>query len=148
MNHFRSTSQTIANEPSYWVTLHQGQQPSELLLITFGGTDTKLTGQGFGTDFALKNGYDTIYVAQKPGSQYQHLSAQAFCEAVDPLIHNYRRVVTYGASLGGYAALYYGSSINTKVIAASPKNSAHPFLRGKRTRFEDLEFVHENLLPN
>ncbi|PYE84492.1 hypothetical protein [Pseudoroseicyclus aestuarii] len=112
---------TLARHGDYEITLHEsGAQPSDKLVVTFGGQPSDLAQSGFGTSFALSLGYDTIHVAQRFGTQYQGLPLEAFHAAVHPVSRGYADVITYGSSLGGYAALYYGGCIEARCLAAAP----------------------------
>ncbi|RDW12787.1 hypothetical protein [Paracoccus thiocyanatus] len=93
--------------------------------MTFGGQPSGLAASGFGTGWCLGKGWDTIYVAQRAGTQYQDLPLDAFVAAVAPVVSG-RDVVCYGSSLGAYAALYYGGSIDARIIAAAPMLPAWP----------------------
>ncbi len=136
-------TETLASHDDYLITLHRaGETPSKKLVITFGLLPSGKTPAGFGTSFLLKKGYDTIYVAQERGTQYQGLSQAAFFEAVaDQCID--RDVVTYGSSLGGYAALYYGGCLDARIIAAAPMLPAWPPL--EHPNFPDFRIAHEEL---
>jgi hypothetical protein len=71
----------LVDHPDYKITLHQkGENPTDKLLITFGGQPSGIAERGFGTDFCLSRGWDTIYVAQRQGSQYQGLPIKTFYE--------------------------------------------------------------------
>ena len=134
---------TLAHHADYRITLHQaGPAPATRLVITFGGQPSDLRDAGFGTDFCLKKGWDNIYVAQRHGTQYQGLPLDAFAAAVAPLCKG-RDVLTYGPSLGGYAALYYGGVIDARIIAAAPMLPAWPPLGHKAYR--DLVLTHQPL---
>lgn len=123
---------TIVSEDDYLITLHQPQErKSDKLIINFGGVDSKLTPAGFGTDWCMKYGFDSLYVAQQAGTQYQRLSLEAFADAVAPVI-NGREVVCYGSSLGAYSSLYYGGILNARIVAASPMLPAWPALKRKK----------------
>jgi len=138
--------ETIASQPGYLITLHRSKASSKVLLISFDGITGTLREKGFGSQFALKNGYDHLFVAQAEGTQYQRLSIESFRAAVMPIASNYDRVVTYGNSLGGYCALYYGGVIGAQIIAGAPKNSAHPLIR--RASLGDLAFTHREIADN
>lgn len=120
----------IADQKDYMITYHRLfpeclQRP---LVITFGKASSGKSPTGFGTEFLLKYGFDTIYVAQDRYSSYQGLSRSMFKELISPYILG-RQVFTYGSSLGGYAALYFGSCIGAHVIAMSPRASLSPSVR-------------------
>jgi len=67
----------LGKHDNYEITLHtcSAKQGSKLI-ITFGGQPSDLASSGFGTDFVLSMGFDTIHVAQKFGTQYQGLSIE------------------------------------------------------------------------
>ena len=129
----------LAESSGYLITYHPAKEPSNKLLITFGGLPSSKTRTGFGSDFAMKKGYHHIFVGQAPGSQYQDLSLDHFRDAVLPVCKG-KDVYTYGSSLGGYCAVYYAGIIDAQAIAAAPKNSAHPTL--KHNLKKPVEFKH------
>lgn len=106
------------------------------------GSPRAFPNSGFGTDFAAKNGWDNIYVAQRYGTQYQGLSVEAFFDAVAPVAQG-RDVVCYGPSLGAYAAFYYGGSIDARIIGGAPMFPAWP--RFANRAYADLEITHKDL---
>lgn len=110
------------------MTLHRQPVPSEKLAVTFGYRGTKIARTGFGVDFLTRNGFDVVYVAQGAKTYFQGLSADAYMRAVAPVAGN-REIVTYGASLGGYCAIYFGSHVDARIVALSPINHMHP-IRG------------------
>lgn len=138
----RPGRQTVVESENYLITYHQNENPSSKLVISFGGLPSGKTATGFGSSFILKQGWDHVFVAQAPMSQYQGLSLEDFERALSPIISG-RKVFAYGSSLGAYAALYYGGIVNARIIAAAPKNSAHPLVLQKR--FAHLDFNHREL---
>ena len=112
---------------------------STITFITFNGTKTTKKDVPFGFNLAMSNGWNLISVAQDNDTQYQGLSLEDFYEAVSPVIVN-KDVYAYGASLGGYCALYFGGCINATIIAGAPKNSAHSSIN--LDRFQNLNFSH------
>lgn len=111
----------VITDDEFEITLHRAAEtPSEKLVITFGGQPSGISQKGTGTDFALSLEYDTIFVAQKHGTQYQGLSLAQFEDIVGPVARNWDDVICYGCSLGGYAALYFGGILNARIIAAAP----------------------------
>lgn len=139
----QSGAYTLADAPGYLITYHKNSIPNKKVVISFGGLPSGKTPTGFGSNFIQKLGYDHIYVAQAPGSQYQDLPLSDFVEAVEPHLKD-KEVFTYGSSLGAYAAIYYGGAINASIIASAPKNSAHPTMLKKR--FSHIEFKHKELV--
>jgi hypothetical protein len=80
----------------------------------------------FGHEFLRKQMLDVVAVRKKSEHFYQALSRETFAAAAGPVAARYRRVVSYGSSLGAYAALYFGRDEPWTVIASSPRNSTHP----------------------
>lgn len=136
------TSQTLADSDGYRITLHRAARPARRVLVTFGGQPSGLSDSGFGTDFALEQGYDTVFVAQAHGTQYQALPLETFAGAVAPVLEG-RDVCAYGSSLGAWAALYYGGSIDARILAAAPMLPAHPAMNNRAYR--DLPLTHREL---
>ncbi|WJS83801.1 hypothetical protein [Paracoccus sp. TOH] len=133
----------LADHADYRITLHVASaQPSQRIVITFGGQPSGLADDGFGTPFCLEHGWDTIYVAQRHGTQFQGLSIQDFQTVVRPVCAG-RDVVTYGSSLGAYAALYYGGAVDARMIAAAPMLPAWRPL--KLRAYEDLPVTHGDI---
>lgn len=133
----------IADHADYRITLHAASvRPTERLIVTFGGQPTDLADRGFGTDYARSLGHDSLYVAQRHGTQYQGLSVEDFRRHVADLVEG-RDVVAYGASLGAYAALYFGGSIDARIIAAAPMLPAWPPLRNPS--YAAVELRHRDL---
>lgn len=114
---------------------------SDVTFITFNGTQSRKKSPLFALKYCYKKGYNLISVNQDGDSQYQDLSLKIFRNAVSG--HLTSNNFTYGASLGGYCALYYGGVINANVISISPKNSAHPGF--VKARFKGFKFKHQNL---
>jgi peptidoglycan/xylan/chitin deacetylase (PgdA/CDA1 family) len=135
----------LAEDEDFLVTFHKNQQENDTILISFGGLPSKKTETGFGSEFALSNGLDHIFVAQREKTQYQGLSLEDFKKAVTPVIGG-KKVFTYGSSLGAYCSVYYGGCINARIISAAPKNSAHPSMLKKG--FENIKFTHRNYAAN
>ncbi|MFC3169561.1 hypothetical protein [Paracoccus fontiphilus] len=134
---------TLADHDDYRITLHQhGEALTDRIVITFGGQPSDLAAEGFGTSFIKGLGYDTIYVAQRHGTQFQGLTVDTFFDAVASTCAD-RDVVCYGSSLGAYAALYYGGSIDARIIAGAPMLPAWRPLGHKK--YADLAITHVNL---
>lgn len=98
----------------------------------------------FGHEFLRKQALDVVAVRKKSENFYQPLSREAFDAAVAPVAARYARVVSYGSSLGAYAALYFGRDEPWTVIASSPRNSAHPAY-GAKVWQKRVAFQHERL---
>lgn len=132
--------QTILDESGeYRITLHEAEQKNDALIITFAGQPGEMANSGFGTNFSLSRGYDTVYVAQRFETHFQGLDLDQFRNAIVPLMDG-RRIVCYGSSLGAYAALYYGSSIDCHILAGAPMLPSWPGF--DRPKYRDLARNH------
>ncbi|TGN68004.1 hypothetical protein E4L95_02825 [Paracoccus liaowanqingii] len=122
----------LAEGKNYNITSYQQKNgPSKVLFITFGSISSGLKSVPFGFKFLIDAGFDLVYVAQEKHTLYQELSIDAFFQAVQPLIEQ-RQIFTYGSSLGGYAALYFGGCIDAKTLVAGPVNYVDPAIRVPR----------------
>lgn len=126
---------------------------SDVVFITFGTVSSRHDHIPFAHPFLINQGFKHIHVAQYKGTQYQNLSLEMFYNDLSEIIDKYSYRFTYGASLGGYAALYYAISINAKAIAASPRLPLHPLnkrwenvLWTKGSHYDEYDFRHLNLL--
>ncbi|KRE18026.1 hypothetical protein ASE63_02235 [Bosea sp. Root381] len=81
---------------------------------------------GFGEKFFLKAGYDLVIVQKRSESWYQDLKVAEFRDSVSGIAAQYRDVACYGISMGAFAALYFGGSIDASILALSPLCSIHP----------------------
>lgn len=133
----------LADHPDYRITLHfHSDVRTEKVMVTFGGQPSGLDSEPFALKYIAKHGMDAISVAQRNGTQFQGLSVEDFRAAVSAEVSD-RDVICYGSSLGAYAALYYGGSINARIIAASPFFPAWPPLKIKA--YSDVNVCHREL---
>jgi len=116
------------------------------LVVTFDPLLYLWTKPPFGHEFIDKQHFDTIAVRKKAENFYQPLSRAAFEAAVVPVARQYERVVSYGSSLGAYAALYFSRDQPWTVIASSPRVSAHPVF-GAQLWQQRSSFQHERFAP-
>lgn len=113
----------------------------DTLCITYDSINIVWSRNPFGFDFLKKQNLDIIAVRRRKSTSYQQdLSYDDFYDTVKNLTEKYKRTVSYGFSLGGYSALYYGSKISDQVLAISPRNSIHPVYGMKHT--DSNEFNH------
>lgn len=140
----RANKEILLEKRNSLITFHcPGKVSNDSIIITFGSIWSDLQERGFGTSYFLKNGYRTVYVAQKQGRQYQDLSLDEFYCALAGRFSG-DRFVTYGSSLGGYASVYFGGAIDAKILAFSPFNSAHPFI----SKTESELWRHKEIFHN
>lgn len=112
---------------------------SNTVVICFDEIAGGLKKKGFGINFFMSNNIEAFFVSHSSRSFYQNLSEVELQNILMPHLEN-KKVFTYGASLGGYAAIYYGSSLNAKPIAFSPRCSIDPVY--KDAQAFGVEFKH------
>lgn len=116
--------------------------------------DRTLERPGFGEGFFQEAGIDSIHFINRNNDWYQY---DKLVEALDIVVAEtarYTRVVTYGSSMGGYAALRFGGYLRADCgIAMSPQFSINPKVVPFENRWTRdaarLEFsVEERLSPH
>ncbi len=133
-------SNIVSEDKDFKITYYD--QKSDITFITFNGAHSNKNVEPFGFQYIISKRWNLISVAQDNNTQYQSLSLSKFFNSVSPLIKD-KKVFSYGSSLGGYCALYYGGVINAIIIAASPRNSAHPLIADNAWKEQD--FKHESI---
>ena len=81
---------------------------------------------GFGQKFLVQAGFDAMFVLPKQLDWYQTPELATFFlqRAADGFFKKYKRIVTYGSSMGGFAALAYSKYVGaTHVIALQPRTT-------------------------
>lgn len=121
---------------------------SDITFFVFNGVRSTKNSIPFGLGYLLKKGYNVVACYQDNHTQYQDLSKDLLYDTVKGILSE-NKIYTYGASLGGYCAIYYAGVLGATAIASAPRNSAHPFiLKGNKSRFPGLKFKHDkSLLP-
>ncbi|ODN72487.1 alpha/beta hydrolase [Methylobrevis pamukkalensis] len=111
----------------------------DTLFVTFTGFEGNRNDRpGFGEIFLGREGVSCLAVKCVNRNNFSDISLEEMREATRDLRGAYRRVVTYGQSGGGFAALYFASALSADaVIAISPRNSRDPKYRHKRTVIPD-----------
>ncbi|WP_275787307.1 tetratricopeptide repeat protein [Pararhizobium gei] len=114
---------------------------------SFGDNDP--SSAGFGQAFLEKNGCSVIAVKKRADNWYRDLSPEQLAEIVMPLRSEFNACFTYGASMGGYAALYFASAIGAQPIAISPRNSVDPrFMLPEFARFVSMSQQQHQILSS
>lgn len=85
----------------------------------------ELGGFGFGSQFALKNGFNVVAIKIKADDWYQNLPAELFNIIelfLSGLTERHQWRAAYGSSMGGYAAIRFSKCIAANaVLALSPQ---------------------------
>ncbi len=123
---------------------------STICVVTFDSySDVRtLERTGFGEHFFEQSRIDAIHVIARSNEWYQNDEILEVCGAIAAITQNYERVYTYGSSMGGYAAIRFGTHVGARTaIALSPQfsvdNAVVPFEHrwmGDATR---IDFVVE-----
>lgn len=138
-------SELIAEAENYKIQFYNLE--SEVTFVVFNGAGSIKESKGFGLHYLLSKGFNVITCAQN-NDQYQGLSFNDFKQFIEPFVVG-KKVFLYGSSLGGYCALYYSGAVNGTVIAAAPKNSAHPeMIKNKMSIFKEFDFNHSDIVEN
>lgn len=109
------------------------------VIVTFGSytTEDTLDRPAFAEDFLRKAGLDAVHVINRRNRWYQHSERPAALAAVAVATRGYDRVITYGSSMGGYAALRYAVACSADTaIALSPQFSVDPRVTPWETRWQ------------
>lgn len=105
------------------------RRPGEDCVVTFDSftDDPDLHRPAFGEDVFAQAGLPAIHVVNRRNSWYQEPEWREMVAAIAAATPPYRRVLAYGSSMGGYAALRFGKMIGaTAALAISPQYSLHP----------------------
>ncbi len=145
-------ARTIQSMDAKYTTLLSTQQcrityfdrGSAQLVITFNSMGQTLE-DDFGKDFLEQLNISQINVACSSKDFFQSLSLESFLEAVSPIAKNHSDIVTYGTSLGGYAAIYFGSVLQARTLAIAPRLPIHSYMEGLRSYNPNIEIKHEDL---
>ncbi len=118
------------------------------LVVTFDSLahDLRLDRPGFGEGWLAQLGYDAVHVVASANDWYQHPEMGALCAAVREEAAGRVRTVTYGSSMGGYAAVRFAGRVGAATaVAISPQFSIDPARVGFDDRWRDhgvrLEFL-------
>jgi tetratricopeptide (TPR) repeat protein len=108
-----------------------GDHGKSCCVVTFDSfTDFRaLDRTGFGEGFLDGAGVDAIHIIPRENAWYQHPEMLDAMACVHAATRDYARIVSYGSSMGGYAALRFAgvAGANT-ALALSPQYSIDPAL--------------------
>ncbi|RYE32315.1 MAG: hypothetical protein EOP23_12835 [Hyphomicrobiales bacterium] len=105
------------------------RRPGEDCVVTFDSftDDPNLDRPTFGEAVLAQAGIPAIHVVNRRNTWYQEPEWRGMVAAIAAATVPYRHVLAYGSSMGGYAALRFGSMIGaTSALAISPQYSLHP----------------------
>ena len=127
-----------------------GRFSDDVLVITFDAYThyNHLDRHGFGQTFLLNHSIDAVHVIGSRNNWYQYPEMPEAMAAIAHIAAGYRRVITYGSSMGGYAAIRYGGVAGGQTaLAISPQFSVDPavvpFERRWRDSIHKIDFILE-----
>ena len=125
-----------------------------LCYVTFASytDDRTLDRPGFGEEYFRARGVDAVHVLSRENRWYQHPELVKALAAIMAATTGYERVIAYGSSMGGFAALRYGAACGANVgLALSPQYSVDPAVAPFDQRWADdvarIAFLDDAHLP-
>lgn len=108
-----------------------------------------LDAPGFGEEFFRAHRIDSVFVNCSTNEWWQYPELSEALSTLRGLAAKWRRTVTYGSSMGGYAALRFAEAIGaTTCIAVGPQYSPRSSIVPGENRYDALvsatEFLHED----
>jgi hypothetical protein len=131
---------------AYKVFYHPGGARADTLVITFSTAREDYDFEPFGAHFLAGQGFAHLHFGQAWGSNFQELSLDEFQKIAASFCVG-KTIITYGSSLGGYAAIFYGGTINARAIAATPINPGHPIAVHPSKR-AGMQFKHPEIVAS
>ncbi|UPK31826.1 hypothetical protein IVB18_26210 [Bradyrhizobium sp. 186] len=126
---------------------------SNIVLISFTErtiAPRNLSDQGFGQDFARKQAIDGFYVKCAGNHWYQYPEMLDALSAIRRAASG-KDIVTYGSSMGAYAAMKFASALGAKRAVAispifSPDPRKPPFEGRWKTDADQIEFIDDTMI--
>lgn len=118
------TGSSILYRDEELLVRHQSGHGTSACVVTFDSyTDVlDLDRPAFGEHFFAGERIDAVHVLSRSNRWYQHPGMEAACASVRAAVCDYDRVVAYGSSMGGYAALRLAGLVGARtVLALSPQ---------------------------
>lgn len=119
------------------------QGDSDTLVLSFGDLISRAKGLSINAEKSLmKYNYAVVGIMPKQKSWFPASSMAALLEHLDPILKQFKNIVGYGGSMGGYAAIKYAKALKmNRVVAMVPQYSIDPLeVEDKRyTDFYDAE---------
>ena len=153
--------QEDAPDQQGWVTLVRSEtllvkaglgRGSEVCFVTFDpmGDRPTLDRRAFAETFLAASGYDAVHILSARNGWYQEPDLPDALARVRSLTRGYRRVVAYGSSMGGYAALRFSGAVGAHaVVAISPQYSMQASVAPFETRWtrerERVTWLYEEI---
>jgi FkbM family methyltransferase len=121
-------SSTIYSTPNLHIVA-RNPGASSFLVVTFESLvdPHEPPRQGFAESFLAANGIDAVHVIGHSNAWYQYPEMPGALAAIRAVGQRYAEIVTYGLSMGGYAAINFAAELGAaRAIAISPQYSIDP----------------------
>jgi len=118
----------------------QGGFGEHLCFVTFGyrTDDSRLERPGFGEAFFLSERIDAIHVTTRQNRWFDMPECRSLLNAIAQASARYERVIAYGSSMGGFAALHFAVHIGADTaVALSPQYAVDARNAPFETRWRD-----------
>ena len=104
------------------------QGDSNTLVLSFGDLITRASGLSINAEKSLvKYQYNVIGIMPKQKSWFPQASMAALAQVIQPILQQFKHIVGYGGSMGGYAAIKYSNLLNMqRIVAFVPQYSIDP----------------------
>ncbi|WP_332605255.1 hypothetical protein [Acinetobacter sp. ESBL14] len=101
---------------------------SDTLVISFGDLISRAKGMSINAEKSLiKYQYNVIGIMPKQKSWFPKSSMLQMQQQIQPILQQFKGIVGYGGSMGGYAAIKYSNLLNMqKIVAFVPQFSIDP----------------------
>jgi hypothetical protein len=107
----------------------RGDADSGIQVVTFHSyhDGNGLDHRGFGELYFTRERMDAIHVLCRGNDWYQYAEMPTITAAIRSAVEGAQRVITYGTSMGGYAAIRFADAIGADIaLAISPQYSVDP----------------------
>ena len=132
----------IFNNGESSIEFYKSIYPTKKFVATFDAIDKTETGKPFAYKLLKKQDVDLISLRRRTLNNYhQDITREDYYQAIEKLVPYYDKRFAYGTSLGGYNALFLGSTIpDCKILSMAPRNPAHPIYGTKERKYN--KFLH------
>jgi lysophospholipase L1-like esterase len=113
---------------------------NRILVITFDSYSDQglLERPGFGENFLSSRQIDALHVIPRDNRWYQYPELPEVASLLCGIAGNYARTITYGSSMGGYAAIRFAGAVGASAaLAVSPQFSIDPTIVPFENRWLD-----------
>ncbi|ENW97648.1 hypothetical protein F903_00164 [Acinetobacter sp. NIPH 298] len=121
---------------------------SDTLVVSFGDLISRAKGMSINAEKSLiKYQYNVIGIMPKQKTWFPKRSMLAMQQQIQPILQQFKQIVGYGGSMGGYAAIKYSNLLNMqKIVAFVPQYSIDPDMVQDRRYAEFFDAsIHQDM---